>query len=162
MHLLFKCAQCSEPLWELVGGGNYFLDKACLPDSTNILDTFMVQYTTLMMGRSHSGMLQVMASFQVIKRDLIYCRFKRCMTRAIQPDRTRLLRYLRCMLAIQLSGRKCRGAEKLQGLLHPIDITNPPPTAISGTFLTLTPTQPIITIGAKQIFAQEKCTHHNS
>jgi hypothetical protein len=38
-------------------GGNSCLEKAGLSDSANILDTFIVQYTTLMMVRFHSCML---------------------------------------------------------------------------------------------------------
>jgi hypothetical protein len=173
-RLRTPCTSCSSVHGDLnlMGtgcGGNYCLDKACLPDSTNILDTFMVQYTTLMMVRSYSGMLQIMAWFHVIKRDLIYRRFKRCTARAIQPDWTRLLRYFMRILAIQLSGTKCRSCRdyfiqlllqiKFIGLCR---FPHSPPTAISGTILTLTHTQPIAPIGAIKSFAQDKCTHHNS
>jgi hypothetical protein len=95
MHLLFECAQCSEPLWELVGEAITALIRQASPTA----QTYRVHAHSAIYNiydgqvpRQHAG--QVMAWFQEIKRDFIYRRFKRCTGRIIQPDRTRLLGYL--------------------------------------------------------------------
>jgi hypothetical protein len=48
-------------------------------------------------------------SSKEIKKNLIYHRFKRCMGRAIQPDRTRLLGYLTNTLGDMVSLYKYKG-----------------------------------------------------
>jgi hypothetical protein len=97
MHLLFECAQCSELLWELGGEAITALIRQASPTAqTYRVHAHSAIYNILVydgqVPRQHAG--QVMAWFQEIKRDLIYCRFKRCTGRIIQPDRTRLLGYL--------------------------------------------------------------------
>jgi hypothetical protein len=92
MHLLFECARCYEPLWELAVEAITVLMRQASPAAQayrihahratyNICDgQFLWQ---------HDG--QVLAWFQEVKRDLIYRRSKRCTGTAIQPDWTRLL-----------------------------------------------------------------------
>jgi hypothetical protein len=95
MHLLFECAWCSEPLWDLVREAI----TALIRQGSPIAQTYRIHAHSEIYNiydgqvpQQHAG--QVMAWFQEIKRDLIYRRFKRCTSRAIQPDRTRLLGYL--------------------------------------------------------------------
>ncbi len=87
MHLLFDCARCSEPLWELVGEAITALIRQASPAAQTYRNIYDGQ-----VPRQHVD--QVMAWFQEVKRDLIYRRFKRCTSRTIQPDLTRLLGYL--------------------------------------------------------------------
>jgi hypothetical protein len=95
MHLLFDCARCSEPLWELVGEAITALIRQASPAAQAYrIHAHSAIYNIYdgQVPRQHAD--QVMAWFQEVKRDLIYCRFKRCMGRTIQSDRTRLLGYL--------------------------------------------------------------------
>jgi hypothetical protein len=51
MHLLFECAQCSEPLWELVGEAITALIRQASPTAQTYRVHAHVQYTTYMMVR---------------------------------------------------------------------------------------------------------------
>jgi hypothetical protein len=87
MHFLFECAQCSEPLRELVGEAiTALIRQASLTARTYQLYAHNAIYNIYdgQVPRQHSG--QVMVWFQEIRRDLIYHGFNRCMGRAIQPD----------------------------------------------------------------------------
>ncbi len=111
MHLLYECAWCFEPLWKLVGEA--ITARQDSPTAQTYRTDVHSAIYNIYDGQipwQHAG--QVMSWFQVIKRDLIYCRFKRCMGRAIQPDRSSLPDYYTgaYSLAIQLSGTKSRRA----------------------------------------------------
>jgi hypothetical protein len=116
MHLLFECARCPEPLWELVGEAITALRR----QASRTAQTYRIHAHSVnniydgQVPRQHAG--QVMAWFQEIKRDLIYRRFKRCMGRTIKPDRTRLLGYLINTLArmVSLHNYQGRNAEGLK------------------------------------------------
>ncbi len=100
-----------------------------------------------------------MAWFQEIKRDLIYCRVKRCTCRTIQPDLNRLLGYLINTLSRMVSLYNCKGRNaeglKVAGTTKPnwcnkcnvFGYASSLPTLVVtyGTFLTLAPTQPTLT-----------------
>jgi hypothetical protein len=95
MHLLFECAQYSEPLWELV----WETITALIRQGSPTAQTYRIHAHNAIYNiydgqvlRQNAG--QVMAWCQEIKSDLIYRRFKRCTGRTIQPDQTRLLAYL--------------------------------------------------------------------
>jgi hypothetical protein len=95
MHLLFACAWCSEPLWELVGEAITVLIRQASPRAqTYRIHAHSVIYNIYYGQVPQQHASQVMVWFQEIKRDLIYRIFKRCTGRAIQPDQTRLLGYL--------------------------------------------------------------------
>jgi hypothetical protein len=80
MHLLFECAECSEPLWELVGEAI----TALIRQASSTAQTYQ-NHAHSAIYNIYDGQLpwqhasQVMAWFQEIKRDIIYCRYKRCM-----------------------------------------------------------------------------------
>jgi hypothetical protein len=123
MHLLFECARCPEPLWELVGEAITALRRQASPTAqTYRIHAHSVIYNIYdgQVPRQHAG--QVMAWFQEIKRDLIYRRFKRCTGRTIQPDRTRLLGYLINTLGRMVSlhnyqGRNAKGLKSCRDYL---------------------------------------------
>jgi hypothetical protein len=78
MHLSFECARCPEPLWELVGEAITALRRQASP----IAQTYWIHAHSVIhniydgqVPQQHAG--QVMAWFQEIKRDLIYCKFKK-------------------------------------------------------------------------------------
>jgi hypothetical protein len=123
MHLLFECAWCSEPLWELVGEAITTLIRQGSPTAqTYRIHAHSAIYNIYdgQVPQQHAG--QVMAWFQEIKRDLIYRRFKRCTGRTIKPDRTRLLRYLINTLGRMVSlciyqGRNAEGLKSCKDYL---------------------------------------------
>jgi hypothetical protein len=113
--LIIRAPDCPEPLWELVSEAITALKRQASPTAqTYRIHAHSVIYNIhdSQVPQQHAG--QVMAWFQEIKRDLIYCRFKRCTGRTIQPDRTRLLGYLintlGRMVSYTITGTKCRGA----------------------------------------------------
>jgi hypothetical protein len=123
MHLLFKCAWCPEPLWELVGEAITALRRQASPTAqTYRIHAHSVRkYLPFMTVRFH-GSMPAIAWFQEIKRDLIYRRFKRCTGRTIQPDRTRLLGYLtntlgRMVLLYNYQGRNAEGLKSCRDYL---------------------------------------------
>jgi hypothetical protein len=108
--------------------GNLCLDKAGLPAQTYRIHAHSAIFNIYdgQVPQQHAG--QIMAWFQEIERVLMYRRIKRCTGRAIHwldqavwvPDQ-----HIRTLgLATQLSGTKCRGAYKLQGLPDSIDTIN--------------------------------------
>jgi hypothetical protein len=123
MHLLFECARCSEPLWEMVGEAITALMRQSSPTAqTYRIHAHSAIYNIYdgQVPRRYAG--QVMAWFQEIKRDLIYRRFKRCTGRAIQPDRTRLLGYLintlgRMVSLYNYQGRNAEGLKSCRDYL---------------------------------------------
>jgi hypothetical protein len=123
MHLLFECARCSEPLWEMVGEAV----TALMRQSSPTAQTYRIHAHSAIYN-IYDGQVprhyarQVMAWFQEIKRDLIYRRFKRYTGRAIQPDRTRLLGYLintlGCMVSLyNYQGRNAEGLKSCRDYL---------------------------------------------
>ncbi len=77
MHLLFECARCPEPLWELVGEAITALRRQASPTAqTYRIHAHSVIYNIYdgQVPRQHAG--QVMAWFQEIKRDLIIAGLK--------------------------------------------------------------------------------------
>ena len=123
MHLLFECARCSEPLWELVGEAITALIRQASPTAQAYrIHAYSAIYNIYdgQVPRQHAG--QVMAWFQEVKRDLIYRRFKRCTGRATQPDRTRLLGYLintlgRMVSLYNYQGRNAEGLKSCRDYL---------------------------------------------
>jgi hypothetical protein len=103
MHLLFVCAQCSEPLWELAEEANTALISASRIAQTFYIHAYSAIYNIYdgQVPQRHAG--QITSWFQEIKRDLIYCRFKRSMGIAIKPARTRLLGYVNNALGCMVS-----------------------------------------------------------
>ncbi len=123
MHLLFECARCSEPLWELVGEAIIALIRQASPTAQAYrIHAYSAIYNICdgQVPRQHAS--QVMAWFQEVKRDLIYRRYKRCTGRAIQPDRTRLLGNLintlgRMVSLYNYQGRNAEGLKSCRDYL---------------------------------------------
>jgi hypothetical protein len=123
MHLLFDCARCSEPLWELFREAITALIRQASPAAQAYqIHAHSAIYNIYdgQVPRQHAD--QVIAWFQEVKRDLIYGRFKRCTSRTIQPDRARLLGYLintlgRMVSLYNYQGRNAEGLKSCRDYL---------------------------------------------